>query len=221
MTAESSGDGGGPNLLAGVPGGPAAPAGDPAKLDELRALLLDMRDRQVEMQERLAALETATASERPEPVTRVELDGWGEALLEKLGEAAPTESGTDTAAIVEHAERTAAAAERIDAGLERTAERFSAEVAGVEKWLSEDRSSIRAPMTGIESAAGRIEAGLGEFRKRADSRFNDIASVAYDTREMVRKLQFDWRIFLAPWAIGMFIAGAVFATSMRIASRLL
>ena len=221
MTAESSGDGGGPNLLAGMPGGPAAPAGDPTKLDELLATVLDMRDRQVEMQERLAALETAAASQRPEPVTQEELEAWGEALLKKIGEAAAKESGTDAAAIAENAGRMAAAAERIDAGLERTTERFSAEVAGVEKWLSEDRSTIRAPMTGIESAAGRIESGLGEFRKRADSRFNDIASVVWDIRSRTQALDFNWRVLVAPWAAGMFIAGAVFATSMKIASRLL
>ena len=112
MMAETSGDGGGPNLLAGVPGGPAAPAGDPAKQDELLAAVLEMRDRQVEMQARLAALETA-ASERPAPVTREELDGWGEDLLRRIGEAAAAESGTGAAAIAEHAGRMAAAAERI------------------------------------------------------------------------------------------------------------
>ena len=199
MTAESSGDGGGPNLLAGMPGGPAAPAGDPAKLDEL----------------------LAAVSERPAPVTREELDGWGEDLLRRIGEAALKESGTGAAAIAEHAERTAAAAERIDAGLERTAERFSAEVAGVEKWLSEDRSTIRAPMTGIESAAGRIESGLGEFRKRADSRFNDIASIVWDIRSRTQALDFNWRVLVAPWALGMFLAGAAFSTAMKLADRLL
>ena len=51
MTADSSGDGGGPNLLAGMPGGPAAPAGDPAKLDELLAAVLDIRERLAAVQD--------------------------------------------------------------------------------------------------------------------------------------------------------------------------
>ena len=204
----------GPNLLAGVPGEPAAPGGDPAATERLLAAVLDIG-------ERLTALETAASSERPPPITREELDAWGEGLLEKLGEMVPKESGADGAAIAEHAGRMEAAAERIDTGLERTAGRFAAEVAGMEKWLAEDRSTIRASMSGIESAAGRIESDLGGFRKRAESRFNDIASIVWDTRDRVRKLNFEWRIFLSPWALGMFIAGAVFSTGMKLASRLL
>ena len=215
MAAERSGDGGGPNLLAGVPGGPAAPAGDPAKLDELLAAVLDMRDRQVAMEERLAA------SERPAPVTREELDAWGESLLKKLGEAAATEGGTGAAAIAEHAGKMAAAAERIDAGLERTAERFSAEVASVEKWLTEDRTTIRAPLTGIESAAARIESGLGELRKKADTEFNGLFSDIYGMRDRLEKLQFHWRIFLSPWLIFVFAAGMALESRIHLLYRLL
>ena len=211
MTAES-GDGGGPDLLAGVPGDRAA-ASDPARLDELLAAVRAMG-------ERLAALETA-ASERPGAATREELDAWGERLLKKLGETAAKGTGTDAAAVAEHAGRTAAAAERIDAGLERTAERFSAEVAGVEKWLSEDRSSIRAPLTGIESAAGRIEAGLGELRNKADTDFNGLFRNIHGMQDRLEKLQFRWQVFFSPWAIGMFIAGMAFATSLELADRLL
>ena len=221
MTAESIGDGGGPNLLAGVPGGPAAPAVDPAKLDGLLAAVLDMRDRQVEIQERLAALETAAASERPAPVTREELDAWGEDLLKKLGEAAATEGGTGAAAIAAHAGKMAAAAERIDAGLERTAERFSAEVASVEKWLTEDRTTIRAPLTGIESAAARIESGLGELRKKADTEFNGLFSDIYGMRDRLEKLQFHWRIFLSPWLIFVFAAGMALESRIHLLYRLL
>ena len=159
-------------------------------------------------------------ADRPEPVTRDALEAWSGELLKKFGEMVPKETGAG-AAIAAHAGKMEAAAERIDTGLERTAERFSAEVAGMEKWLAEDRSAIRAGTSGIESAAGRIEAGLGEFRKRAESRFNDIASITFDTRNMVGDLKFTWRIFLAPWAIGMFIAGVVFATALKLANRLL
>ena len=128
--------------------------------------------------------------------------------------------GRTAAAIADHAGRTEEAAGRIETGLKRNAERFSAEIKGMEEWLAEDRSTIRAATSGIESATGRIEAGLGEFRKRADSRFNDIASGVFDTRDRVRKLNFEWRIFLAPWAVGMFVAGMVFATAIRLADRL-
>ena len=203
----------GPNLLAGVPGGPAAPGGDPAAAERLLAAVLDIG-------ERLAALETAASSERSAPVTREELEAWGEGLLEKVAKTVPNESGAG-GAIMAHAARMEAAAERIDTGLERTAERFAAEVSGMEKWLAEDRSAIRAGTSGIEGAASRIEASLGEFRKRAESRFNDIASVAWDTREMVRELKFNWRIFLAPWAIFAFFIGSIFGTGIELTNRLL
>ncbi len=203
----------GPDLLAGVPGAAAAPGGDAAATERLLAAVLDIG-------ERLAALETAASSERPAPVTREELDAWGEGLLKRFGEMVPKETGAD-AAIAEHAGKMAAASERIDTALERNGDRFSAEIKAMEKWLAEDRSAIRAPMSGIESAAGRIESDLGGFRKRADSRFNDIASVVWDIRDRTQALDFNWRIFLAPWALGMFIAGMIFSVALKLANRLL
>lgn len=205
---------GGPDLLASLPGDRAAGI-DPAAFEELRTAVLEMR-------EELAGLRKDAQAEQLEPVTRDALDAWGEDLLKKLGEAVPNETGSGraAAAIADHAERTEEAAGRVENALKRNAERFSAEIRGMEEWLAEDRTVIRAATSGIESAAGRIESGLGAFRERADRRFNDIASGVFDTRERVRKLNFDWRMFLAPWAIGMFFAGAVFATVMKLASRL-
>ena len=212
-TGQDEADPRGPNLLAGMPGEAAAPGGDPAAAERLLAAVLDIG-------ERLAALETAAASERPAPVTREELDAWGADLLKTFGGMVPKEAGAG-AAITEHAGKMEAAAERIDTALERNGDRFSAEIRAMEKWLAEDRSTIRASMSGIESAAGRIEADLGGFRKRADSRFNDIASVVWDIRSRTQGLDFNWRVLVAPWALGMFIAGAVFSTGMKLASRLL
>ena len=207
---------GGANLLASLPGDPPAAGVDPAAFKELRTAVLEMR-------EELVGLRQDAQVEQPQPVTQDALDAWGEQFLKKLGEAAPKEtgSGRTAAAIADHAGRMAEAAGGIERGLERTADRFSAEIKGMEEWLAEDRSTIRATASGIESATGRIEAGLGEFRKRADSRFNDIASIVFDTRNMVGELKFNWRIFLAPWAIGMFIAGMVSATALQLANRLL
>ena len=62
-TGQDEADPRGPNLLAGVPGEPAAPGGGPAATERLLAAVLEIR-------ERLTALETAASSERPPPVTR-------------------------------------------------------------------------------------------------------------------------------------------------------
>ncbi len=214
----------GPNLLAGVPGEPAVPGGGPAGFEALLTAVLEMREElagfRKEVREELAGLRNEAQTDRPEPVTRDTLETWGAGLLEKFGGMVPKETGAGTA-IVAHAGKMAEAAERIDTGLERTAERFSADVAGMEKWLAEDRSTIRASMSGIESAAARIEAGLGEFHKRADSRFNDIASVASDTLRKVRTLQIKWQALLSPWAAVVFIMGIVFANTLKLVDRLL
>ena len=203
----------GPDLLAGVPGEPAAPGGDPAA-ERLLAAVLDIG-------ERLTALETAASSERPPPVTREELEAWGGELLKKFGGMVPKETGADGAAIAAHAGKTAEAAGRIETALERNGDRFSAEIKGMETWLAEDRSTIRASMSGIESAAGRIESDLGAFRKRADSRFNDIAPIVRDIRDRTQALDFNWRVLVAPWALGMFIAGGAFSTALKLTDRLL
>ncbi len=215
---------GGPNLLAPLPGDRAAPGSDPAGSEALLTAVLEMREEQArfrkEVREELAGLRNEAQADRPEPVTGDALDAWSGALLEKIGEMVPKETEAGDA-MTEHAGRMEAAAERIDAGLERTAKRFSADVAGMEKWLAEDRSAIRASMSGIESAAARIEAGLGEFHKRADSRFNDIASVASDTLRKVRTLQIKWQALLSPWAAVVFIMGIVFANTLKLVDRLL
>ena len=204
----------GPNLLAPLPGDPEVASTVPAAFEEVRAAVLEMR-------EELAGLRKEAQAERPAPVTREELEAWGEELLKKLGEAVPKETGTDAAAIAAHAGKMAEAAERIDAGLERTTERFSAEIAATEKWLAEDRSAIRAVTSGIESATGRIEADLGDLRKRAESRFNGIGYTVSSIQDRLQKLEFDWRTILSPWAVFVFILGAVFATALKLANRLL
>lgn len=212
-TGQDEADPRGPNLLAGVPGEPAAPGGDPAATERLLAAVLDIG-------ERLAALERAASSERPPPVTREELDAWGEGLLKKVGGMVPKEAGAG-AAIAEHAGKMAGAADRIDTVLERHGDRFSAEIKAMEKWLAEDRTVIRASTSGIESATGRIEAALGEFCKRAESRFSDIASVVWGIRDRTQALDFNWRVLVAPWAIFVFLMGMAFATSIKLANRLL
>lgn len=188
-----------------------APGGEPAGSGALLTAVLEMREElagfRKEVREELAGLRKEMQADRPEPVTRDALEAWSGELLKKVGEMVPKENGAGGAAIAAHAGKMEAAAERIDTGLERTAERFSAEVAGTEKWLAEDRSVIRASMSGIESAAGRIEAGLKELAKNATGSFNDLYRSMLDIDEKMRTLKFGWRAVLAPWLIFIFAAG--------------
>ena len=206
-----------PNLLASLPGDRAAAGIGPAAFEELRAAVLEMR-------EELAGLRKDAQAERPEPVTRDALDAWGEDLLKRFCESIPKGAGADesAAAIADHAGRVAEAAGGIERGLERTADRFSAEIKG------DGGMACRGPFDhprGHERDRERHGAHRGRARRvpqtgRQPFR-NDIASVVFDTRDRVRKLNFEWRIFLAPWAVGMFVAGMVFATAMKLANRLL
>ena len=231
MTAERDGERRArarPDLLASLPDERAAPAIDPAAVEEL---LAEVRS----LGERLDRRQEAVQAERPAPVTREALDAWGEELVQRVVErvveaARPADTRTDdaAAAIASHAGRmeeaaatTEAAARRIEGGLERATDRFAAEVEGMEKWLAEDRSKIRATTAGIESAVARIETDLGKIRNNASQDFRWVTDELEDIEKHMAGLLFGWRAFLAPWIVFVFILGVIFEWRGSIVSRLL
>ena len=159
MTAERDGKSrrtGQPDLLASLPderppASQPAPGIDPASIEEL---LTEVRD----LREQFAGPREAEAADRPAPVpaalTPEALEAWGDKLVARVAEAARTADapGDEAAAtrikrIEDAAARAAAAAERIDGGLEGTADRVTAEVG---------------------AAATRIEAGFRIARDHVD-----------------------------------------------------
>ena len=154
MTAERDGKSrrtGQPDLLASLPDERPAPGIDSAAIEEL---LTEVRD----LREQVAGLKGAESAERPAPVpaalTPEALEAWGDKLVARVAEAARTADapGDEAAAtrikrIEDAAARAAAAAERIDGGLEGTADRVTAEVG---------------------AAATRIEAGFRITRDHVD-----------------------------------------------------
>ncbi len=201
-----------PDLLASLPEERPAPGIDPAAFEELRTAVQDIG-------EQLAGLREAASAERQARVRPEALEAWGDQLVTRVVEAGRTADApaADAAAAVafhtgriEEAAAKAAAAERIDGGLESTADRFAAAVKGMEERLAADRSTIRATAAGIESAVTRIETGLGKMRDdtsrasgRADRNLEDI-------RTRMAGLRFGWRAFLAPWIVFVFILGMAF-----------
>ena len=136
-----------PNLLASLPNERPAHGIDPAVIEEVLTAVQDLR-------EQFAGLREAVSAERPAPVTLEALEAWGDNLVARVAEAARTaDMPGDNAAAVhigrmeEAAAKAAAAAERIDGGLESTADWFAAEVKG------------------MESAVTRFETGLATMRK--------------------------------------------------------
>lgn len=170
MTAERDGKGrraGRPDLLASLPaeGPPASqPASgiDPAAIEELLTGVRDLR-------KQVAGLREAMSADRPAPepagvseaLTLEALEAWGDNLVARVAEAArpadapaaaPDEDAAaaladHTVRIEEAAAKATAAAERIDRGLDNTADRVATEVG---------------------EAVTRMEKGLGLTRNHVD-----------------------------------------------------
>ena len=161
MTAERDGKSrrtGQPDLLASLPderppASQPAPGNDPASIEEL---LTEVRD----LREQVAGPREAESADRPAPVpaavpqalTLEGLEAWGDKHVARVAEAARTADapGDEAAAarierIEDAAAKAAAAAERIDGGLESTADRVVAEVEGavtrIETGLATTRSA--------------------------------------------------------------------------------
>ena len=156
MTAERDGKSrrtGQPDLLASLPderppASQPAPGIDPVSIEELLTGVRDIR-------EQFAGLREAEAADRPAPVpaalTPEALEAWGNKLVARVAEAARTADapGDEAAAtrikrIEDAAAKAAAAAERIDGGLEGTADRVVAEIEGAVTTMNEGLAKTRA-----------------------------------------------------------------------------
>ena len=164
-----------PDLLASLPAErpPAsqpAPGIDPASIEELLTEVRDLRNDFAELKEAVSAQRLAPVTPEelreqfagpreteptagPAPVTLEALEAWGDKLVARVAEAArPADTPGDDAAatrtkrIEDAAPKSEAAAERIDGGLESTADRVVAEVGAavtrIEKGLAMTRNQV-------------------------------------------------------------------------------
>ena len=207
MTAERDGKGrrpAKPDLLASLPAErpPAsqpAPGIDPTAIEEL---LTGMRD----LREQVAGLREAEAADRPAPVpaavpqalTPEALEAWGDKLVARVAEAARTADAPGDDAAAAHLGRTeeaavkaAAAAERIDGGLESTADRVTAEVG---------------------AAATRIEAGFRIARDHVDRNSRLVHRAVEELRTRVAGRRFGFGT--------VFLCLIVFVLGMLLESRI-
>ena len=159
MTAERDGKSrrtGQPDLLASLPderppASQPAPGIDPAAIEELVTGVRDPR-------EQVAGLKGAESADRPAPVpaavpqalTLEALEAWGDKLVARVAEAARTADAPKDDAAAAHIKRiedaaakAAAAAERIDGGLESTADRVVAEIEGAVTTMNEGLATTR------------------------------------------------------------------------------
>ena len=203
MTAERDGKSrrtGQPDLLASLPDERQAPDIDPAVIEELLTRMRDLGEQVAglkeavsaerpapvtldDLREEVAGLREAESAERPAPVTLEALEAWGDKLVARVAEAARTADapGNDAAA------KAAAAAERIDGGLESTVNRVVAEV-GV--------------------AATRIEAGFRITRDHVDRQSRLVHGALEDIRTHTAGRRFGWRtvfVWLIVFVAGMFL----------------
>ena len=200
MTAERDGKSrrtGQPDLLASLPAErpPAsqpAPGIDPAAIEELVTGVRDPR-------EQVAGLKGAESADRPAPVpaavpqalTLEALEAWGDKLVARVAEAERTADtpGDEAAAtrikrMEDAAAKAAAAAERIDGGLESTADRVTAEVG---------------------AAATRIEAGFRIARDHVDRNSRLVHRAVEELRTRVAGRRFGFGTVLV--GLIVFVAG--------------
>ena len=185
----------GPDLLASLPAERAGP--EPAALEEVRSVLAGLRDE-------VAGLRRELAAERPAPATREELDAWGARLAGGMNAASGPKSA-DGAAV-------AAAADRLDAALVRAVERLSAEIGMMDRRLA--ATSMEGATEQLEGAAAGLGSATEQLeeaaKKMGATMGNDIRSanrLVGMLRDDFRGLRFGWRVFLAPWAIFVFVLG--------------
>ena len=155
MTAERDGKGrrpAKPDLLASLPDERPAPGIDSAAIEELLTEVRDLREqvagpREAEAADRPASVPAAV----PQALTPEALEAWGDKLVTRVAEAARTADtpGDNAAAtrikrIEDEAAKAAAVAERIDGGLESTADRVVAEIEGAVTTMNEGLAKTRA-----------------------------------------------------------------------------
>ena len=203
MTAESEGKNrrtGQPDLLASLPNERPAPGIDPAAVEELLTGVRDLREQVAGLREAVSADRPASLREAvpeeavPQALTPEALDAWSDSLVARVAEAARTDDAPkdDAAAahigrIEEAAAKAAAAAERIDGGLDSTAERVTAE---------------------IEGAVTTIETGLRVTRERVRQQFRLAHETLDDILTQTAGLKFGWRavlLFLIVFVLGMLL----------------
>ena len=155
-----------PDLLASLPG---AAGIDPAAFEELRAAVLDIR-------ERVAGLR---AGAQAEPLTPEGLVAWEEGFLERLGGML---SG-----------RMEAAAERI-AGAGET---LIAEVGEMEERRAGERTELREAVSGVEETLGRFDASFGGSQQRALGYLDGVRSRLGNVEEALGRLRIGWWVVLA------------------------
>ena len=175
MTAERDGKSrrtGQPDLLASLPderppASQPAPGIDPAAIEELLTGVRDLR-------EQFAGPREAESAERPAPVTPEALEAWGDKLVARVAEAARTADapGDEAAAtrikrIEDAAARAAAAAERIDGGLESTADRVTAEVGAAATRIE---AGFRITRDHVERNSRLVHRAVEELRTRVAGR---------------------------------------------------
>ena len=205
MTAERDGKSrrtGQPDLLASLPderppASQPAPGIDPASIEELLTGVRDLR-------EQFAGPREAEAADRPAPVpaalTPEALEAWGDKLVARVAEAARTADapGDEAAAtrikrIEDAAARAAAAAERIDGGLESTADRVTAEVG---------------------AAATRIEAGFRITRDHVDRKSRLVHRAVEELRTRVAGRRFGFGTVLV--GLIVFVLGMLLESRIHI-----
>ncbi len=181
MTAErdgKSGRTGQPDLLASLPaeGPPASrpdPGIDPAVIEELLTEVRGLREQVAELKEAVSTERSAPEpAALPDTLTLEALEAWGDKLVARVAEAAPKDDAASAVAdhtgrIEEAAAKAVAAAERIDGGLDVTADRVTAEVGAAAARIE---TGFRITRNHVDLKSRLVHGAVEELRTRVAGR---------------------------------------------------
>ena len=182
----------------------------------------------------------AAAAERPDTVTREELDAWGLRILESVGKAEPLTAGrledwggklvsriedvlqkqagpeSPPALVAAHAAQLQVAAERIEAALDSEGER----IAAINEWLSKEHEVTRAAVAGVAEAAGGIPATVTEFREHVDGGLQTVSDRLLALVLEADRTRLRWWAAVLPWTLLAALGGMALEGRTHLAFRI-
>lgn len=154
----------------------------------------------------------AAVAEGPRPMTREELDAWGDRLAGRVEAAVAGRDGPDSppALVAAHAARLQVAAEAIEADLRKARETLGPLPERLSRRLADDREAILDVAARSVDVAAGIKADVAGLRDEAGAGL-DAVSLRLSALSAGTGTPSRWPLLL-PWSLAVLVAGMALAT---------